>query len=307
MSRTFLALLTLVILLSACTQAAAPATTPAVESQPATQTQDTEASSGTRLRVATTTSLDDTGLWEELEPLFEERYGVDLDIISGGTGRALELGMRGDVDVLTIHDRAREEQFIADGYGTERHVIAYNYFVLIGPPSDPAGIKEMAPEEAFMTLMEEGQANPAEISFASRGDESSTHAREKALWQASGHDYEAVRQSGDWYIESGTGMGATLVLANERSAYTLSDIGTFLSYQGELDLEPMVESGASLLNVYSVIPISAEKLEGINSDDAAKLVEFLMSDEVQDIIDSYGMEEYGVSLFSATRGQEPSE
>ncbi|MDP3878922.1 MAG: substrate-binding domain-containing protein [Dehalococcoidales bacterium] len=183
----------------------------------------------TRLRVATTTSLYDTGLWGYLEPMFEQKYGVELDVMYAGTGKALEYGRRGDVDVITVHDKAAEEQFIADGYGVERVPFAYNYFLIVGPPSDPAGIKGMSPEASFRKLMETGSG-----SFVSRGDASGTHAKEKAIWQEAGYEYEAVRQAGDWYIEAGGGMGATLNMASEKQAYTLTEMGTYLAYKVKL-------------------------------------------------------------------------
>ena len=178
-----------------------------------------------RLRVATTTSLYDTGLWGYLEPMFEEEYGVELDIMYAGTGKALEYGRRGDVDVITVHSKAREEQFIAEGYGVERVPFAYNYFLIVGPEVDPAGIKGLPPEAAFRELMDTGAG-----SFVSRGDDSGTHSREKKIWSEAGYDYEVVRSAGAWYIEAGMGMGPTLMMASAKEAYTLTDLGTFLNY-----------------------------------------------------------------------------
>ena len=258
-----------------------------------------------RLRLATTTSLYDTGLWDSLEPMFEDKYGVELDILTGGTGKALEFGRRGDVDVLTIHDRVREEEFLAQGYGIQRYPIAYNYFLIVGPESDPAGIKNMDPEMALLEVMQKGQANPGKVWFVSRGDSSGTHAREKLLWKLGGQDYELVRNSGSWYLEAGAGMGAILNLANEKSAYTLTDIGTYLAFERDLDLTPLVDSGESLLNVYSAIAISQEKHPDSNVDMADKLIQFLISDEIQDFIGSYGLSEYGTPLFTPASGQEP--
>ena len=255
--------------------------------------------------MATTTSLYDTGLWDTLEPLFEDKYGIELDIISGGTGRALEFGRRGDVDILTIHDKAREEEFVAQGYGVERHPVAYNYFLIVGPNTDPAGIEGMDPEKALLEVMKRGQANPGRVWFVSRGDGSGTHAREKLLWQRGGQEYESVRNSGGWYLEAGAGMGAILTLSDERSAYTLTDIGTYLAFKRKLDLIPLVDSGESLLNVYSAIAISPETHPDINVDGANKLIEFLASDEIQDLIGSFGLSEYGTPLFTPARGQEP--
>ena len=252
-----------------------------------------------RLRVATTTSLYDTGLWGYLEPMFEQQYSVELDGMYAGTGKALEYGRRGDVDVITVHSKARELQFIADGYGVERVPFAYNYFLIVGPASDPAGIKGMSPEEAFKKLMGTGDGN-----FVSRGDDSGTHSKEKAIWETAGYDYEAVRNAGAWYIEAGTGMGPTLLMATEKQAYTLSDMGTFLTYKGKLDLVLIVDKGNILLNVYSAIAVNPENVSVKNLDMANNLISFLTSPEIQELIGNYGVEEYGVQLFIPCAGAE---
>ena len=252
-----------------------------------------------RLRVATTTSLYDTGLWGYLEPQFEEKYDVELDVLYAGTGKALELGSRGDVDVITVHAKASELQFIDDGYGVERIPFAYNYFLIVGPQNDPAGIGDMSPEDAFTQLMEEGQSNP-DVKFVSRGDDSGTHKKEKAIWASAGYDYEDVQASGGWYIEAGSGMGPTLVMADEKIAYTLSDIGTFLSYQGDLDLVSVVDKGDVLLNVYSIIVTTSTKYPEMSDN----LVEFLTSEEIQDLIGEYGVDEYGRQLFTPCAGED---
>ena len=248
---------------------------------------------GDRLRVATTTSLYDTGIWDYLEPMFEEEYGVELDVLYAGTGIALEYGRRGDVDAITVHSRSRELQFIADGYGVERIPFAYNYFFILGPQDDPAGIAGMRPEDAFVKLAESRLG-----SFVSRGDDSGTHSKEKALWQAAGYDYETVQQMGDWYVEAGRGMGPTLLMASEIQAYTLTDMGTFLSYKGRIDLVPVIDEGSALLNVYSVIACNPEANPSINYEMAKNLVDFLVLPEIQELIGEYGVSEYGMSLFS---------
>jgi tungstate transport system substrate-binding protein len=288
-SRIFSLLLTLIIiagsvsLLAGCSRSAA-------EPLPAQQ----------RLRVATTTSLYDTGLWGYLEPMFEEEYGVELDIMDAGTGKALEYGRRGDVHVITVHSRADEEQFINEGYGVERVPFAYNYFLIVGPESDPAGIKGMSPEEAFGKLMETGSG-----SFVSRGDNSGTHSKEKLIWQLAGYDYEEVRNAGIWYIEAGTGMGPTLMMASEKEAYTLTDMGTYLSYKGKLDLVPVVDKGDILLNVYSAIAVNPERVSGTNIEMANNLISFLTSPEIQELIGNYGVKQYGMQLFTPCAGAEP--
>ena len=254
-----------------------------------------------RLLVATTTSLYDTGLWGYLEPMFEDEYGVEVDILSAGTGIALEYGMRGDVDVITVHSKAREEAFVADGYGVERVPFAYNYFLIVGPTDDPAGIMDMSPEDAFATLYQSASA-----SFISRGDDSGTHGKEKAIWAAAGYDYEEVREAGQWYVEGARGMGATLLMASEMGGYTLTDMGTFLSFKSDLQLAPIVQEGAILLNVYSVIAVSPESDPGTSIDMANNMVAFLTSPEIQKLIGEYGVEEYGMQLFTPCAGDEPT-
>ena len=253
-----------------------------------------------RLRVATTTSLYDTGLWGYLEPMFEEKYEIELDVMYAGTGIALEYGMRGDVNIITVHSKSREEQFVAEGYGVERVPFAYNYFLIVGPESDPAGIKGMSPEDAFSKLMETGSGG-----FVSRGDDSGTHSKEKAIWKKAGFDYETVQKAGEWYIEAGRGMGPTLLMASEKQAYTLSDTGTFLSYKGKIELVPIVDEGDILLNVYSAIAVNPEKHTETNIEMANNLIDFLISPETQRLIGDYGVEEYGMQLFTPCAGAEP--
>ena len=253
-----------------------------------------------RLRVATTTSLYDTGLWGYLEPMFEERYSIEPDIIYAGTGIALEYGRRGDVDVITVHSKAREEQFVAEGYGVERVPFTYNYFLIVGPRDDPAGIRDMSPEKAFQKLMETGSGT-----FISRGDDSGTHGKEKTIWKQAGYDYEALPKAGEWYIEVGRGMGPTLLMASEKQAYTLSDMGTFLTYKGKLDLVPIIDKGDILLNVYSAIAINPEKNPKTKIDMANNLISFLTSPEIQKLIGEYGVKEYGLQLFIPCAGAEP--
>jgi len=219
-----------------------------------------------RLRVATTTSLYDTGLWDHLEPLFEESYDVEMDVVYAGTGIALGYGRRGDVDAISVHSKSREEQFVAEGYGVERVPFAYNYFLIVGPEDDPAGIKGMTPEDALRQL---------------------------------------ARNAGSWYIEAGRGMGPTLLMASEKRAYTLSDMGTYLSYQGNIELVPIVDKGSILLNVYSVIAVNPEKNSNVKHEMAQNLVNFLTSPEIQELISDYGTEEYGMALFTPCAGAEP--
>ncbi len=263
-------------------------------------------SAPTGLRVATTTSLYDTELWDYLEPIFEERYNVDLQIAAKGTGAALQLGTNGDVDVVTVHDPLQETVFIdggyaleVEGYDAERVPWAYNYFIIVGPEADPAGIGggNLTPEGAFQKIQMEGALNPDNVKFVSRGDNSGTHSKEKAIWATAGYNYTADIQ-GDgaavgWYIEAGTGMGATLEMADELMAYTLSDKGTFLYYKGDVDLVPFVDKGDIMLNVYTVIICR----NGVNPEMAQNLVTFLRDDDIQELIAEFRVSEYGEPLF----------
>ncbi|MFC1924324.1 substrate-binding domain-containing protein [Chloroflexota bacterium] len=254
----------------------------------------------TRLRVATTTSLYDTGLWSLLEPKFEEEYEVEVDVTYAGTGRALEYGKNGDVDVITVHSKSREEAFVADGYGVERVPFAYNYFLIVGPKSDPAGLSGLSPEDAFKKLID----NPGSGQFLSRGDNSGTHGKEKDIWASTGYDYDtqiAINSNDSWYLEGGSGMGPTLNNADELEAYTLSDMGTFLAYQGDVDLVPIVESGSILLNVYSAIACTSAR----DTTMANNMITFLTSDDIQELIGNYGTAQYSQQLFTPCAGNEP--
>ncbi len=255
-----------------------------------------------RFRIATTTSLYDTGLWGYLEPLFEEEYNVELDILYTGSGQALEYGRRGDVDAITVHDKPNELKFVSENYGVERVPFAYNYFLIVGPESDPAGIKGMTPEDALRTLYESGTAT-----FVSRGDLSGTHSMEKRLWASAGYDYATqIEGAGDWYVEAGSGMGPTLQMADQKAGYTLTDMGTFIAFQSDLALVPIVDEGDILLNVYSVIAINPAKVTTAkNLAMANNLIAFLTSAEIQELIGKYGVAEYGLQLFVPCAGNEP--
>ena len=253
-----------------------------------------------RLHVATTTSLYDTGLWGYLEPLFEEAYGAELDILSAGTGITLEYGRRGDVDVIAVHSKSREEEFVAEGYGVERVPFVYNYFLIVGPEDDPASIKGMLPEDAFKKLAETGTAP-----FISRGDDSGTHGKERAIWESADYDYETIQNAGKWYIETGRGMGPTLLMASEKQGYTLTDMGTFLAYKGKIELVPILDKGSILLNVYSVIACNPERNPNVNYEMANNLVNFLTSPKTQKLIGNYGVKEHGMQLFIPCAGAEP--
>ena len=290
-------LLSLVTVLPACNKEAT--TTPTITSTPIPSVVPPLPPVG-RLTVATTTSLYDTGLWGYLEPMFEQKYGVNLNIISVGSGKAFTLGKSGDVDVLTVHEPKGEQDFLAGNYSSARVPFAYNYFVIVGPPSDPAGIKDMAPVDAFKKLITAGNVTGSQVKFVSRGDGSGTHEAEKRLWAAAGYQYADVEKSGSWYIEAGSSMGATLVMANEKQAYTLTDMGTFISYKAKLNLVALVNQRIDILrNVYCIMVVNSTK----NKTMANNLVTFLTSPEVQDLMGKYGVAEYGTQLFTPCAGQ----
>ncbi|OGN94691.1 MAG: hypothetical protein A2Y89_01885 [Chloroflexi bacterium RBG_13_51_18] len=260
-----------------------------------------------RFKIATTTSLYDTGLWYILEPLFEKYANVEMDIIYAGTGIALEYGRRGDVDAVIVHDKAAEDKFIDEGYGINRRNFGYNFFLIAGPESDPAGIKGSTAADAFKKIFEAGMKDPGSVKFVSRGDNSGTHSKEKLIWKSAGFNYEDIQGSGDWYVEAGKGMGPTLLMANEMGAYVLADISTFLSYnlKNPLNITTLVEQDAIFLNVYAAIAINPEKNSGAKIDIANKFINWLMSEEVQSVLATYGEAEYGRSLFNPiARGQE---
>jgi len=257
-----------------------------------------------RFKIATTTSLYDTGLWYHLEPIFEELADVEMDIVYAGTGIALEYGRRGDVDAIIVHDRAREDEFLADGYGINRRNFAYNFFLIAGPENDPAGIAGSTAAEAVEKLYNAGLNDPDTVKFISRGDDSGTHAKEKLIWSQAGFDYEEVRNSGAWYVEAGKGMGPTLLMANEMQAYVMADISTFLAYnlKSNLSIVSIVEEDPIFLNVYAAIAINPETHPKAKIDIANQLINWLISDDVQDIIGTYGEAEYGRSLFFPIAG-----
>ncbi len=264
-----------------------------------------------RLRLATTTSMYHIGLWDVLEPIFEKEHDVDLLVLTGGTGQAIEAGKRGDVDVLTLHDEARELAFVAEGHGVARHAIAYNSFIIVGPESDPAGIRGMEPEAALVRIMQRGLAEPDSIRFVSRGDGSGTHSREMLLWSQAGQDYGAVRSSGPWYQEAGAGMGAVLTMAYEKSAYALAVSSTyeasrFNHFRQWQALVPLVDRGDALLNLYSAIAVSPDRHPAVNYDMASELIRFLTSDQVQDMIRWYGWCDYRSPLLVPARDWNPA-
>ncbi|AGB01733.1 substrate-binding domain-containing protein [Methanoregula formicica] len=291
-------------LIAGCTStpsktAAAPTTAaPAAATTAAPAAPVTTESGKETLVIATTTSLYDTGLLDYLQPMFEKQYNVKLKITSQGTGKAIELAKKGDADVLLVHSPSQELAFMKDGYGLNRRSFASNSFIIVGPESDPAGIKDMTPEKAFTTLLVKGTNKTAGVSFVSRGDNSGTHSAEKTVWSKAGYNYTTqVQKSGDWYVEAGKGMGETLQMASEKGAYALTDEGTYLAYKKDLKMTPLVTKGASLLNIYSVMAVYNDKQPVEKIQMANNFINFLISKDTQDAIGSFGVDKYGKALF----------
>jgi len=297
------------LLLGTILTGCAPVTQPAATGQQSTGVTATQgttfpvAAGIPRFKIATTTSLYDTGLWNYLEPMFEKKANVRLDIVYAGTGVALEYGKRGDVDAVVVHDPEAEAKFIADGYGINKRSFAFNHFLIAGPAGDPAGIKGLSPEQAFKKIYEGGIADPARVKFVSRGDNSGTHSKEKLIWQAAGFKYEDIQKSGSWYMEAGKGMGPCLLMASEQGTYVLADISTFLAFRGKVNVVALVEQGALFLNIYDAMAINPEKVKTAKMLPTANaFINWLMSDQVQDIIATYGAAGYGRPLFNPLKG-----
>jgi tungstate transport system substrate-binding protein len=239
------------------------------------------------LTLATTTSTQDSGLLGMLLPLFEEKTRIKVKVIAVGSGQALELGRRGDADVLLSHAPAAEEKFMSEDFGSERHSVMHNDFILVGPKIDPAKVRgQRSVTEAVRIIAKDGCA------FVSRSDESGTHQKEKEVWKEAG-----IEPQGGWYIKAGTGMAASLRMASEKEAYTLSDRATFLAMKRELDLVALVQGESLLMNRYSVIVVNPTKHSHVHHESARRFVQFLLSAEIQGKIANYGNERYGEPLF----------
>lgn len=240
---------------------------------------------GGTLTLATTTSTRDSGLLDHLLPVFEQQTGLEVKVLAVGTGQAIKYGELGDCDVILVHNRASEDQFVDEGYGIGREDVMYNDFVIVGPAHDPAGVRGMGILEALQTLADSNGT------FVSRGDDSGTHKKEFELWNELDHT-----PAGKWYLSVGKGMGDTLIMTNELQAYTLSDRGTYASMKQGLEMEVLVEGDPLLLNPYGVIAVNPELHQGINFDGAEAFIAFLISDQVREIISNYVVN--GEQLFS---------
>ena len=239
------------------------------------------------LILATTTSTQDSGLLDELIPMFEDQTGYAVKVVAVGTGQALTMGQEGNADVLLVHAPASEKEFMANGYGAERFLVMHNDFVIVGPEEDPAGIKGLpTATDAFQKLAAK------DGTFISRGDDSGTNKMELNLWKSAG-----VEPDPDAYVETGQGMGATLTIASEKGAYTLTDRATYLANQDNLQLVILVEGDPALLNVYHVMTVNPEKWPEVNTQGAKDFAEFMVAEKTQAAISEFGVEKFGQPLF----------
>jgi len=244
--------------------------------------------------LATTTSTQDSGLLDVLLPIFEKRTGYFVKTIAVGSGQAMAMGQKGEADVLLVHSPAAEKKFMEEGYGVNRRLVMHNDYIIVGPPSDPAGIRGMKKaSEAFKKIADSGSI------FMSRGDNSGTHAKEKDIWKAAGAKYEGEK----WYQQTGLGMGQTLAVSAEKKTYTLTDRGTYLALQKNLGLDILVEGDAILLNIYHVIEINPRKWPKVNAAGAKAFADFMVSKGTQGIIKTFGVDKFGSPLFFPDAGK----
>ena len=238
-----------------------------------------------RLKMATTTSTENSGLLDVLLPPFEKANSVKVDVIAVGTGKALKLGRNGDVDIVFVHARPAEDKFVAAGYGVDRRDVMHNDFIIIGPKSDPDKLKDAESAIDAFRRLARGKAE-----FISRGDDSGTNKKEKAIWKAAG-----ITPKGKWYVEAGQGMGAVLQMAYQKKAYTLTDRGTYLAMKDKIDLAILSQGDKILFNPYGIIAVNPEKHPDVNYKTAKKFIQYVTSPEGQKII--AGFKKGGLQLF----------
>jgi len=243
--------------------------------------------------VSTTTSTQDSGLLDVLVPMFERKTGLSVKTISVGTGQALALAARGEADVTLAHAPSVEKRYVEEGKMSNRRLVMYNDFVLIGPAEDPARIRGLPRAVDALRRIAESRSR-----FVSRGDKSGTHVLEQHLWKQAG-----VEPKGAWYIESGQGMGQTLGIANDRRAYTLTDRGTYLAFQRRIDLPILVEKDRPLLNVYSVMEVNPANGPRVNAAGGKAFADFMLAPETQAVIRTFGVDKYGQPLFVPVAGK----
>ena len=274
-----------------------PATTAATQAATATAAA-TQVERGPKdIILATTTSTQDTGLLDELMPIFEDESGYNVKVIAVGSGQALAMGERGDADALLVHAPSSEVALVDSGAAINRQLVMHNDFIIVGPEDDPAGAKGMTAADGLAAIYNAGAR------FVSRGDDSGTHKAELALWKKASLD--PAGQS--WYEQSGQGMGATLTIANQTGAYTLADRGTYLATKENLELVILVEGDPVLFNIYHVMQVNPDKFDLVNGPGGAAFVEFMVSDATQAIIKDFGVDKYGQPLFIPDAGKDEAE
>jgi len=255
-----------------------------------------------RLLVSTTTSLYDTGLLDVIERAYESNHDIDVQFIPVGTGLAIQQAQRGDADLVIVHSPALERAFLKEGYGVSRKIIAYNFFTIVGPREDPASISGLDNvSKVLERIVEYGRDHKDRKVWISREDNSGTHAKEKYLWKGAGFNCTRLSEE-PWFASPGGGMGETLLKAQELSLYTVSDTGTYLKYskEGRINLVAFLAEDRDLLNVYSAIAVNQTRNKHVNFEIAVDFIKFLISAECQQLIESYGRDEYGQSLFRGT-------
>lgn len=291
MKRILALLLSLVLVFSivGCTKKSEQVETPETPDKGETQEKTEEVEKEkSEIKLSTTTSTQDSGLLDYLLPIFTEDTGVEVSVIAVGTGQALQMGKDGEADVLLVHAKASEEEFVAEGHGSERFEVMYNDFVLVGPLGDMDWKLEKSNDIAKAL----GDISRNKAIFVSRGDDSGTHKKELSIWKSS-----EIEPEGQWYLEAGSGMGDVLKLADEKQGYTLTDRATYLSMKDDLELEIYVEGDKGLFNQYGIIPVNPEKNEVINNEGAMELVNWITGEKGQGLIKEFGVEEYGQGLF----------
>lgn len=248
---------------------------------------------GGTILLSTTTSTEDSGLLNFLLPKFKEDTGIEVKVIAVGTGQALQMGKDGEADILLVHAKESEVEFVEEGYGIERKDVMYNDFILVGPKEDPLGLKDKSPDNILEGLK---VIAGEKFTFVSRGDDSGTHKKELNIWKSAD-----IKPEGDWYLEAGQGMGDVLKITNEKQGYTITDRATYLSMKDDLDLDIIIEGDENLFNQYGIIPVNPEvlgdKANQINQEDAKEFMNWIVSEKGQSLIKEFGIEEYGQPLF----------
>ena len=289
LNTVFAGLLILSFILAACSSA-----TPVATQAPTQAPTQVVAPTNPSLILATTTSTQDSGLLDVLVPDFEQKTGYSIKTVAVGSGEAMKMGQECNADVLLVHSPSAETDFMNNNYGSDRRLVMHNDFIIVGPASDPAGIKGSATAAEAFTKIADTQSP-----FVSRADKSGTNTKELAIWKAAN-----ITPSGDWYVESGQGMGATLKIASEQGDYTLTDRATYLANKDNLQLDLLVEGDKSLLNIYHVITVNPANCPTVNNVGALAFADYMVSPETQALIGSFGTEKYGQPLFTPDAGKD---